>query len=79
VTVHSTPFSLAPNTDQVVTAMCGAGEKAVGGGFTSNGSVFNFDSDATAADDGWSIDVANGDTTLADPPANGTVHVYCLG
>jgi hypothetical protein len=76
VTVHSTAFSLGGNGQQLVTASCGAGQKAVGGGFSSDGSVANLDTDATAADDGWSIYLENLDDTNG---ATGTVHVYCLG
>ena len=80
VSVHTTAFSLtAGNTagdTSDVTASCGAGQKAVSGGFDSNGDVFNFDTRPTAADDGWSIFVANGDTTAG---ASGTVYAICLG
>jgi collagen triple helix repeat protein len=76
VTVHSADFSLDPSGEQFVTASCGAGQKAVGGGFTSDGIVGNLDSDATPADDGWTIQLENFDDTNG---ANGTVDVYCLG
>jgi hypothetical protein len=55
--------------------MCGAGQKAVGGGFVRAGDVENLDTKPTSGDDGWSIFVFN----LDDTSSSGSVHVGCLG
>jgi hypothetical protein len=47
----------------------------VGGGFDSNGNVFNFDSKPTAADDGWAFVLANPDSTTD----SGLTYAVCLG
>ena len=75
VTIHTTPYTLDPGTDKVVTGSCGPGQKAVSGGFDSNGSVSNFDSRPTDADDGWQIDLFNADNTSS----SGLLYVVCLG
>lgn len=74
VTVHTQAYTIAASDIQTVIATCGAGQKAVGGGFDSNGEVFNYDTKATAADDGWAILLANPDSEAA----SGTVYAYCL-
>lgn len=79
VTVHTQAFSLnasGTSGDQgAVTANCGTGQLAVGGGFDSTGSVVNFDTRATAGDDGWTIYLEN----LDNATNTGTVYAYCLG
>jgi hypothetical protein len=75
VTVHPQAFSLGGEGAATVTASCSAGQKAVGGGFTSNGDVFNEDTAPTAQDDGWSIFLIN----AGDSSAQGTVYAICLG
>jgi hypothetical protein len=75
VTVHTQSYSLASNGEQLFTVSCAAGQKAVGGGFDSNGGVFNFDTKPTGPDDGWSIDLANPDPVTD----SGTVYAICLG
>ena len=75
VSVHTQAYSLPANGQQTVTVSCSAGQKAVGGGFDSNGSVFNFDTKPTGPDDGWSIVLANPDT-MTD---SGTAYAICLG
>jgi hypothetical protein len=78
VTVHSAPYSLAANDSQTFVVSCGAGQKAVGGGYDGDGTgaVFNLDLKPTAADDGWSILLANAD---ANASHSGTVYATCLG
>ena len=80
VTVHTVSYSLdaagGANDTQLVTATCGAGQKAGGGGFQSDGQVYNLDTFATAGDDGWSIFLVNPDDTSG---ATGTVDAMCLG
>jgi len=75
VTIHTTPYTLDPGTDKVVTGSCGPGQKAVSGGFDSDGSVSNLDSRPTDADDGWLIDLFNAD----DTSSSGLLYVVCLG
>jgi len=75
VTIHTTPYTLDPGTDKVVTGNCTAGQKAVSGGFDSNGSVSNLDSKPTDADDGWLIDLFNAD----NKSSSGLLYVICLG
>jgi len=74
--VHKTPYTLGPDGENVITGSCDAGQKAVSGGFDSNGVVFSFDSRPTDADDGWRIDLANADSASS---ASGLVYVVCLG
>jgi hypothetical protein len=79
VTVQTVAYSLSASGQagdaQDVTANCGVGQKAVSGGFDSNGSVFNLDTRPTGADDGWTIFLVNSDNT----PRSGTVYATCLG
>jgi hypothetical protein len=75
VTVHTQAYTIAASGEQIVTAACGTGQKAVGGGFDSNGIVFNLDMKATAADDGWLFVLENPDSASA----SGNVYAYCLG
>jgi hypothetical protein len=79
VSVHSSDFTLAASGTAgdaaLVTANCSAGQKAVAGGFDSNGNVANEDTAPTVADDGWSIFLFNTDNS----PSSGKVYVTCLG
>jgi hypothetical protein len=78
VSVHSAAYSLPASGDQTFVTSCGAGQKAVGGGYDGDGSgaVINLDLKPTAADDGWSIWLANTDTGGSHA---GTVYAVCLG
>ena len=79
VTIHTTTFALTAvgtaNDQGVFTATCGSGQKAVSGGFESPGSVFNYDTRPTDADDGWQIYLVNRD----DTGNTGTLYAVCLG
>jgi hypothetical protein len=75
VTIHTAPYSLATGIAQAFTTNCAAGQKAVGGGFDSDGGVFNLDTKPTAADDGWVIVLANPDSTTD----TGLTYTICLG
>jgi hypothetical protein len=75
VSVHTKPFALAGFDTDTVTVTCGAGQKAVSAGYTSDGDVFNEDTAPTAQGDGWSIYLLNGD----QDDATGTVYAICLG
>lgn len=65
-----------------VTVNCDSGQKAVGGGYTSDGTVglaggvLGTDSHPNAADNGWTLSVANLDGTAGH---TGTVYAVCLG
>jgi hypothetical protein len=86
VSLHTQTFSVnASGTDgdtSDVTASCGSGQKAVGGGYTSDGQsglgegVLGIDSHPTTADDGWTTSVVNLDGTAAH---TGTVYAVCFG
>jgi len=76
--VHTQAYTLAASGDQTVVASCGAGQKAVGGGYDSDSAlaVINLDLKPTAADDGWSMRLVNEDTGASH---SGTVYAICLG
>jgi hypothetical protein len=73
--VHTQHYTLGPGGQDTITAGCATGQKAVGGGFDSDGSVTNFDSRPTDLDDGWQIILDNNDSTSS----SGLVYVVCLG
>ena len=77
VSGKSTAFSLAAQQEQLVTATCDAGSKAVGGGFNnpSSGLVLSAGSYATADGSGWTEDLINLSSSNA---GSGTVVVQCL-
>jgi hypothetical protein len=80
VSVHSASWSLTTGGTagdmNDFTVSCGAGQKAISGGYTSDGSVLTFQSRPTPADDGWSLYLDNADKTAAH---SGTVYAVCLG
>jgi hypothetical protein len=78
VSVHTSAFSLAAGANQTFVASCSAGQKAVGGGYDSDGNaaVINLDLKPTAADDGWSLLLVNEDKNASHA---GTVYAVCLG
>ncbi len=79
VSIHTQAFSLAGSgtgdDTELFTVTCASGQKAIGGGYDSNGNIFNEDTFPTAADDGWSIFLVNYDNTTR----TGTVYAICLG
>jgi hypothetical protein len=75
VTIKTAGYQLAPNTGADVSVACDAGQRAVGGGFDSDGPVFNFDSRPTANGAAWSIVLANGDDANGH---SGTAYAICL-
>lgn len=86
VSVHPQTFTLnASGTDGdtgTITATCGSGQKAVGGGYAPDGTqglaggVIGSTSKPTSADDGWSVYVENIDGSASH---TGTVYALCLG
>ena len=77
VTVKSVPFTASPGAEQVITAACDAGSKALGGGFSNPTSalVVSAGSFATTDGGGWTEDLVN---LSASTTATGTVVVTCL-
>jgi len=80
VSVHPAPFSLAiggaAGEKGLFTVNCGAGQKAVSGGYDADGTVLGLMTHPTAADDAWQIYLDNADEAAAH---TGTVYVVCLG
>ena len=74
VTMKTGSASLAANGEGEFTVTCDAGQKVMGGGFTSTGAVFSFDS-YPASDTAWRLYLAN-----ASESAGATVTLYatCL-
>lgn len=79
VSVHTTSYSLNAGANATVVASCGAGQKAVGGGYDSDSAsaVINLDLKPTPSDDGWSVLLANEDKNNVSH--SGLVYVVCLG
>jgi hypothetical protein len=75
VTVHTAPFALTAGDSEFFTVSCGPGQKAVSGGFSSDGNVYSLDTFSTTQDDGWTLYLYDSDP--AD--ASGTVEAVCLG
>jgi hypothetical protein len=77
VASKSVAFTLAPGAEQLVTAGCDAGSKAVGGGFNnpSGALVLSAGSFATADGSGWSEDLIDASSSTA---GSGTVVVQCM-
>jgi hypothetical protein len=86
VSVHTQTFSLSESGSDgdsaTVTATCGSGQKAVGGGYLTDGQtgplggVLGFESGPTAADDGWTASLDNIDGSAGH---TGTVYAVCFG
>ena len=74
VSTKTATASLAANGEGEFTVTCDSGQKAVGGGFSSDGAVFNFDSHP-ASDSTWRLYLANGSASEA---ANVTLYATCL-
>ena len=88
VSLHPQTFSLAAAGDQAggdaasITSTCSSGQKAVGGGYTTDGTpglvggVLGANSGPTAADDGWTVYLTNLDGTTV---RTGKVYAICFG
>jgi len=80
MSVHASAYSLAiggaPGEKGLFTVSCGAGQKAVSGGYDADGTVLALMTHPTAADDGWQIYLDNADAGAAH---SGTVYVVCQG
>jgi hypothetical protein len=66
--------SLAANAEGEFNVACDAGQKVAGGGFASDGAVFNLDS-YPASDNTWRLYLANGSSSAG---ANITLYATCL-
>lgn len=79
VSVHTQSFTLneggTSGDSAVITANCGSGQKAVGGGFDAT-AVLSLGSHPTTGDDGWAVSVNNLDGSTSQ---SGTVYAVCLG
>lgn len=77
ISTQTASFSLAPGAEQAVTASCGAGSKALGGGFSNPTSALVLSAGSTPTSDGtgWTEDLINVDSSTA---ASGTVVATCL-
>jgi hypothetical protein len=86
ISLHTQTFTLnaagSNGDNQNITASCGSGQKATGGGYAPDGTpglesnILGFDSRPTAADDGWTVFVYNVDGSASH---GGTVYVVCAG
>ena len=74
VTIKTDTGTLAADGRSEFSIGCDAGQKAVGGGFSSDGAVYNFGS-YPGSDGSWKLYLANGSTTAA---ANITLYASCL-
>jgi hypothetical protein len=68
--------TFAPDQAAEVSVVCAGGKKVIGGGFSSDGAVFSFDSHP-ANDTTWRMYLVNGDET--QPAPNVTVYAICIG
>ena len=79
VSVHTQTFTVneggTSGDSAVITANCGSGQKAVGGGFDAT-AVLSLASHPTSGDDGWTVSVNNLDGSQSQ---SGTVYAVCLG
>jgi hypothetical protein len=68
-------LNIAANTGQDVTVACDAGQKAVGGGFSTTGAVLAVNTAPTNDGAGWRMYLLNVDDASA---ASGTAYAICL-
>jgi hypothetical protein len=68
-------FTLNPQEGKDVIVPCDSGQRAIGGGFDSNGPVISFDTRPTSDGAGWAVFVQNLSSTQA---AAGSVYAVCL-
>jgi hypothetical protein len=74
VTTRTTSFSVPGNDARSVTASCEAGEKAVGGGYTTDGVLLSGPTAPTGDGASWQLLVVN----IGDSNAAGTAYALCL-
>lgn len=74
VSIKTGAASLAANGEGEFTVSCDAGQKVAGGGFTTSGAVFSFDS-YPASDSSWRLYLANASETAG---ASITLYATCI-
>jgi hypothetical protein len=74
LTVKTSPTTLPAGGQGEFTVTCDAGQRVAGGGFSSDGDVFNFDS-SPANQSAWRLYLVNGSDAS---PANVTLYATCL-
>jgi hypothetical protein len=74
VTTRTTSFSVGAGNARSFTASCQSGEKAVGGGYTTDGALVSGPSAPTADGASWQVLVLN----LGDSGASGTAYAVCI-
>ena len=75
-TVSQSIGTFAPGFEAAVSVVCASGKKVIGGGFSSDGAVYNLDSHP-ANDTTWRLYLINADET--QPAPNTTVYAVCIG
>ncbi len=73
MSLKTAPATLPAGGDGEFNVSCDAGQKVAGGGFSSDGAVFNLDS-YPAADNTWRLYLANGGSSAA----NITLYATCI-
>ncbi len=74
VASRTSSFSIAADEVKLVTAACQSGEKATGGGFSTNGAVISVDSAPTSDGASWQVGLAN----IGNSSASGTAYAVCI-
>jgi hypothetical protein len=74
VTNRTASFSIASNAVQPATPACQAGEKAVGGGYTTSGFILQLTSAPSSDGASWQFILGN----LGDSTATGTAYAVCV-
>lgn len=74
VSIKTGTTSLAGSAEGEFTVSCDAGQKVAGGGFSSDGAVFNLDS-FPASDSSWRLYLVNGSETTG---ASITLYATCI-
>jgi hypothetical protein len=74
VASRTSSFSLAANDASQFTAACQSGEKAVGGGYTTNGAVISATSAPTSDGAGWQVVLVN----IGSSAATGSTYAVCV-
>lgn len=73
--VKSAGYSLNASEGKDVILACDAGQKAIGGGFDSNGLILAFDSRPMGDGAAWAVYVQN---VSSSQPASGNVYAVCV-
>jgi hypothetical protein len=74
VATRTASFSVGANSARSVTASCESGEKAVGGGYTTDGALLSGPTAPTGDGASWQVLVVN----IGDSGASGTAYAVCV-